>query len=190
MTRTDKGFIYIWALFSVALLGLVLAGVGQVWQTKAQREKEKELLFAGDQFRKAITSYYNSAGDGMQQLPKSLEDLLLDRRSSVPKRHLRRIFPDPMTNSYEWGLVKDSALKDPASEDPASEQAEDSGFLSKKETRITGIYSLSKKIPLKRKNFPKDYSDFSKANSYQDWKFIYSPQDTSSQSESPQPEKN
>lgn len=180
MTRTDKGFVYIWALFSVALLGLVLAGIGQVWQTKAQREKEKELLFTGGQFRKAITSYYNSAGDGLQQLPKSLEDLLLDERSPVPKRHLRRIFLDPITNSYEWGLVKDSA----------SEQAGDSGFLSKKETRITGIYSLSKKIPLKRKNFPKDYADFSKANSYQDWKFIYSPQDTFGQSESSQPEKN
>ena len=102
MMRLEKGFIYIWMLFAVTLLGMVMAGIGQVWQTKSQREKELELLFVGEQFQQAITSYYNNVTGGLKQYPESLEDLLMDSRSSTSKRHLRKIFLDPMTNSYEW----------------------------------------------------------------------------------------
>jgi type II secretory pathway pseudopilin PulG len=175
MPHINKGFIYMWALFSVAIVGIVLAGIGQVWQTKAQREKERELLFVGDQFRKAIMSYYNNATGGLQQYPESLEDLLIDTRSPTPKRHLRKIFLDPMTNSYEWGAVTE----------PVSEQETSSGFLSN-DAGIIGVYSRSKKVPAKIKNFPEDYSSFSKADSYQDWKFIFYPKNATGQSTSSQ----
>ena len=195
MVRTDKGFIYIWALFSVAIFGIALAGVGQIWQTKAQREKERELLFVGEQFQKAIMSYYNDASTGLKQYPESLQDLLLDSRSSTPKRHLRKIFLDPMTNSYEWGLVKESDSeqidKEPGSEqaekESESEQADKSIFISK-DPKIIGVYSRSKKVPIKIKNFSEDFSDFSKADSYQDWKFIFLVQDNSSQPETTESE--
>jgi type II secretory pathway pseudopilin PulG len=169
MIRSNKGFIYIWVLFSVALSGVVLAGIGQVWQTKAQREKEKELLFVGDQFRKAIMSYYNNEDSELQKFPESLEDLVQDNRSSETKRHLRKIYPDPITKSYEWGLIKE----------PISEQSDNTGFLSREGKGIIGVYSLSKNIPLKSDNFPEDYYDFSKADSYQDWKFIFLPEEAS-----------
>ena len=109
MPNTGKGFIYIWVLFGVTLAGMVLAGTGQVWQFKAQREKEKELLFVGDQFRRAVMSYYNSSPGGVKTYPDTLEKLLLDNRSPVVKRHLRKIFLDPMTKSHEWGLVEEPA---------------------------------------------------------------------------------
>lgn len=54
---------------------------------------------------------------------------------------------DPMTNSFEWGLIKQG------------------------EKGITGVYSLSTKIPIKRAKFPEQYAAFSKAKNYQDWKF-------------------
>ena len=171
MVRTDKGFIYIWALFSVAIFGIALAGAGQIWQTKSQREKERELLFVGEQFKKAIMSYYNDASSGLKQYPESLQDLLLDSRSSTPKRHLRKIFLDPMTNSYEWGLVKefDSELAEKESD---SEQVGKSTFISK-DPKIIGVYSRSKKVPIKIQNFSEEFSDFSKADSYQDWRFVF-----------------
>jgi len=190
MVRTDKGFIYIWALFSVAIFGIALAGAGQIWQTKAQREKERELLFVGEQFQKAIMSYYNDASTGLKQYPESLQDLLIDTRSSTPKRHLRKIFLDPMTNSYEWGLVKESDSEQVEKEsdskqvekEPNSEQADKSIFISK-DPKIIGVYSRSKKVPIKVQNFSEDFSDFSKADSYQDWKFIFLVRDNSSQPE-------
>ena len=101
MARLENGFVYLWALFTVDQAGVVMAGTGQIWQTKSQREKETELMFIGEEFRKAIMSYHNSN----KQYPASLEDLLKDERSPNIKRHLRKIYLDPITNTAEWGLV-------------------------------------------------------------------------------------
>lgn len=150
----ERGYIYLWTLFAVALAGVTLAAVGPMWQIESQRQKEVELLFVGDQFRRAIESYYNHSTGKAKRYPESLEQLLEDRSALVIKRHLRKIFYDPMTNSLEWGLI----------EQP--------------ETGITGIYSLSPKVPIKRANFPEQYSAFSEAKSYKDWKFVHAAEST------------
>ena len=103
MPRLENGFVYLWALFAVVLAGIVMAGTGQMWQTKSQRDKEAELMFIGEEFRKAIMSYHNSA----KQYPDSLEDLLKDERSPNIKRHIRKIYLDPITNTAEWGIVEE-----------------------------------------------------------------------------------
>lgn len=105
MPRLENGFVYLWALFSVMLAGIAMAGAGQIWQTKSQREKEVELMFIGEEFRKAIMSYYNS---GPKQYPNSLEDLLQDSRTPNTRRHLRKIYIDPITNTTEWGIIYES----------------------------------------------------------------------------------
>ena len=106
MARAENGFVYLWALFAVVLAGIVMAGAGQVWQVKAQREKEAQLLYVGEEFRKAIMSYYNT---GTRQFPETLEELLQDKRSPNIKRHLRKIYLDPVTNTAEWGLIEESS---------------------------------------------------------------------------------
>jgi hypothetical protein len=141
-------------MFVVALSGVALAAVGQVWRTEAQREKEKELMFVGEQFMQAIGSYYENSPGMPKRYPDSLEKLLLDDRFPTVKRHLRKIFFDPMTGSTEWGFVRRPGTRG-----------------------ITGVYSLSKKAPLKRANFPERYADFAEAKDYRAWKFIYLPGD-------------
>lgn len=164
MQHSEKGFVFLWALFAAALAGIMLAGTGQVWQITSQREKEKELLFVGDQFRQAVMSYYNDPSGGAKQYPESLEQLLEDKRGVTTKRHLRKIFIDPMTNTVDWGLV----------EEPASEQESSSSFGSAGKKGIIGVYSLSKGMPLKVDNFKDHNADFSDAVTYQDWKFVFS----------------
>lgn len=105
MSRLENGFVYLWALFSVALSGVIMAGAAQVWQAKSQRDKEAELLFIGEQFRKAIMSYHNT---GTKQYPEKLEDLLHDSRAINVQRHIRKIYLDPITNSEEWGLIEET----------------------------------------------------------------------------------
>jgi len=146
-----QGYIYIWTLFATMLAGVMLAAAGEVWQTTSQREKELELLFIGDQFRLAITSYHDAAKatTTASRYPESLEQLLEDKRGPKPLRHLRKIFFDPMTNSFEWGLI----------------EQEDGG--------ITGVYSLSTLSPIKRGGFPENYAKFEKAKNYQDWQFVH-----------------
>ena len=76
-----------------------------------------------------------------------------------------------MTNSYEWGLVRE----------PVPEQTTGVTFMDS--DGIIGVYSRSKKVPIKEKNFPDEYADFSTADSYQDWRFTFYVKDDSA----PQP---
>jgi len=145
-----KGFTYIGVLFFVALAGIALAGVGVIWHTETKREKERELLFIGDQFRRAIGQYYERSV-GAKRFPTSINDLLIDRRYPTIQRYLRKIYRDPFNLSDEWGVV----------------QAPGGG--------ISGVFSLSENKPLKQSNFSEVNEDFAGSQSYRDWRFIYIP---------------
>lgn len=157
MARLESGFVYLWALFAVALAGVVMAGTGQVWQTKSQRDKEAELMFIGEEFRKAIMSYHNSN----KQYPSSLEDLLKDERSPNIKRHLRKIYLDPITNTAEWGLVDEppptagaAASKGSATDKSAAanKNSTTSGGLAPSNTQTTGTGQASSTSPTSSTN--------------------------------------
>jgi len=145
----ERGFTYLTVLFLVAFMGLGLALAGEVWQTGVAREREGQLLYAGNQYRRAIERYYLS---GLNQYPRSLEDLLKDPRKPNTERYLRKLYPDPLTAKGEWGVVK----------------GPDGG--------IMGVYSLSDDKPIKVAGFPLVNRDFEGAAKYSDWKFVYSPQ--------------
>lgn len=145
----SRGFAFIWLLFWVALLGVGLAAAGQLWSQAAKREREQELLFIGDQFRRAIAGYYE-ASPGIKRYPRRLEDLLADDRVPVTRRHLRRIWPDPMTGKPDWGLVVQG-------------------------DQILGVFSQSRDAPLKRANFRVADAIFADALTYADWRFVHTP---------------
>jgi type II secretory pathway pseudopilin PulG len=147
----QRGFTYIALLIAVAVSGAALAGVGELASRAAQREKEKELLFAGTEMRRAIGEFYERAPGGAKRYPKGLEELLEDRRHPVPQRHLRRIYPDPFTGKAEWGLV----------------EAPEGG--------VMGVYSPSALEPIRTGNFPQEYEGFARAKRYSDWQFVYAP---------------
>ncbi len=150
MTRRQRGFTYLTALFFVALLATGLALAGEVWETSARREKEAELLFVGNQYRNAIRLYYESTPGGVKRYPRTLEELLSDSRSPAVRRHIRKLYPDPL-GGKEWGVVK----------------APDGG--------VGGVYSQSSAKPLKTGNFKLRDAGFESAKTYSDWKVVYSP---------------
>ena len=83
VTRRSRGFTYLTVLFIVAILMGGLALVGEVWETSAKREKEADLLFVGNEYRKAIQRYVLS---GKAQYPRTLEDLIKDPRQPSTDR--------------------------------------------------------------------------------------------------------
>jgi type II secretory pathway pseudopilin PulG len=144
----QQGFGYLLVLFTVAALGLLLAGTGQVWHTQAQREKEAELLFIGNQYRQAILAYYAhtpTPDPAARQYPSRLEDLLLDNRFPTPQRYLRKLYRDPMTGTDQWGLEKVAG-------------------------RITGVFSLSEAVPIQQAFAARD-AEFAGAQRYDQWLF-------------------
>lgn len=102
--RPRRGFTYLWLLFALVLGGVVLAAVGQAWQTRAQREREAELLWRGLQIRDALQRY---AGEG-GAWPRALSDLLEDHRHAKPRHWLRRLYADPFTGQADWLLLRDA----------------------------------------------------------------------------------
>jgi type II secretory pathway pseudopilin PulG len=129
---------------------LALAGM-EVWATARQREREAELLFVGEQYRQAIRHYYfTSAAGQARDLPARLEDLLADNRFPVQVQHLRRLYPDPITGSTEWGLVK-------------------------RGDRIVGVHSLSENRPIKQAGFARGQANFEGRSAYKEWVFVFVP---------------
>lgn len=148
--KGQSAFSYLSALVFVAVMGVSLSAGGIYWSTAVKREKEKELLFRGDQIRRAIESYYKGApGGGGAQYPGTLNDLLKDPRYLVTQRYLRKVYQDPMTRDGQWGLIMAPGGK------------------------IKGVFSKSKEKPLKVGNFTEDYKSFENAEKYSDWKFVY-----------------
>jgi len=57
MAGREGGFTYLGLLAIIAVMGVVMVGTGEVWHIAQKREKERELLFVGDQFRRAIRAH-------------------------------------------------------------------------------------------------------------------------------------
>jgi type II secretory pathway pseudopilin PulG len=145
------GIVLLAMLVFILVTSLAASSLVRSAQQEARRAKEAELLFVGDQFRRAILSYYNSVPPGgARSLPPSLDALLEDRRFPMPVHHLRRSYPDPMTASGDWEPVF-------------------------KNGGIAGIHSRSTEKPLKKATFPRGYEAFENAGTYADWIFLVTP---------------
>jgi type II secretory pathway pseudopilin PulG len=147
----ERGFTYLGLMIFIAVMGMALSAFGTIYSQSAQRDKEVELLFVGEQYRSAIESYYRKS-PGAAAYPKTLEDLVEDKRFPMPMRHLRRIYPDPITGSTDWGLV---------------EMPNNGG--------IMGVFSKSEEKPIKQASFSVKQAAFEDADSYTKWTFTYSP---------------
>jgi type II secretory pathway pseudopilin PulG len=145
--RCERGFTYVTVLFFLAVLGIGLAATAASWQTAAQRQRERELIFIGAQFQQAIALYYQRSPGEAKEYPRRLVDLLQDSRYPTMERYLRRIYTDPMTGKREWGLV----------------DAPEGG--------IMGVYSLSREKPMRTLGLDATEG----APTYRDWKFIVRP---------------
>ncbi len=127
----QRGFTFIGVLILAAVIGVGLAGLGQVWSVHVQREREQELLFVGDQYRAAILSYSAATPAGKPRFPRDLEDLLDDKRHPVTRRHLRQLYPDPLSGRNDWEMVRSP------------------------EGLILAVHSRNGGVPMKVGNFPK-----------------------------------
>lgn len=101
----QRGFSYLLLLFAVAALGIASAGGAVMWSTLTQSERERELLFIGGEFARALQRYHDASPVEPRRYPASLQELVEDKRQPMPVRHLRKIYFDPMTRSQDWGLV-------------------------------------------------------------------------------------
>lgn len=142
------GFTYIGLIVLLAILGLVAAAGMKTGALMQRAAAEQELLEIGAAFSDALRSYAAATPRGQPTQPPNLQALLKDPRFPGVRRHLRRIFVDPVTGKAEWGVVTigDKAL-------------------------VTGVYSLSAARPLKVGNFDARFVNFDNKERISEWKF-------------------
>ena len=143
----QSGLTYLWVLLSIFIIGLNLGVGAKIWVTQQRKQQELQLLFIGNEITHAIGEYYHAVTP--HRYPKKIEDLLQDQRFSMKRRYLRRSYSDPLTGKPEWGVIPGA----------------DGG--------ISGVYSLSPGVPIKRRGFKKIFGDFSGKESYQEWIFLF-----------------
>ena len=147
--RPASGYAFLFTLLLVALLGVSLVVTSEVDSTLQRREREAALLQIGHEFRQALARYSAARpGAAAGQYPSQLDELVRDPRQPRPLRHLRRLYPDPITGKPDWGLVRQNG-------------------------RIVGVYSLAEALPIRQDNFDPDDAAFKNARRYRDWVFLH-----------------
>ncbi|RIX49512.1 MAG: type II secretion system protein [Rhodocyclales bacterium GT-UBC] len=141
------GMIYLAMLLAIALIGGVSAVGLKVAQTIQARQAEAELLAIGLEFRNALQSYAEATPNGLPTAPESLAELLKDPRYPGVRRHLRRIYNDPLTGQADWGIVRGP------------------------DRRIAGIHSLSTGPTIKREGFATELASLAGKLSHDQWLF-------------------
>jgi type II secretory pathway pseudopilin PulG len=157
-----RGFALLAALLAVALVSLATLLPLRDLAQQAQREREAELIFAGRQIRDAIASYRRASPAGQPAYPQSLDELLADRRFPQIRRHLRRLYPDPMTGAPDWQLIREQG-------------------------RIVGVHSSSGRAPIKRRGFDADLVGFDVAAQLAQWRFVATDAPAAVVAEAPSP---
>ncbi len=177
--------MFVSALIVVVLMGIGMAVLTKSWTYRVHRMKENELLFRGQQYSRAIRSYYQTH----RRYPFKLEELM-----QVKPRVLRKLYEDPMTEGGSWGLVYLDDLQSGRTTKPSTqgmpalrvvgvdgnpvapveppvvpenlaeaptEAEEDSG--TTRVGQIVGVYSRSRRTA---------FRSFQKGKVYADWKFL------------------
>jgi len=141
--RSESGFTFVAALFMVAIMGVLLGAVGQSVSVIMHREKEKELIFRGLQYRDAIERWTKKSPMPLKELKRLLND-----PQNIPNCGLRKLYKDPITG-------------------------EDFKILEDPQSGIYGVVSKSGKEPYKQGNFPDALKSFDRKKKYSDWEFVF-----------------
>lgn len=143
----QRGYILVATLFMTFVVGVLLLALARWWQVESQREKERELLWIGAQFRAALASFAAATPAGGSIRPSGLADLVRDDRTVPPGRHLRRVYVDPMTASTDWGIVRAA------------------------DGTITALHSTSDAKPLNADGSSPRFRAFENTRRYSEWRF-------------------
>ena len=163
--RRQAGFTYLGLIIFVAIIGLVGAATLKIGALLQRAAAEEELLDIGAAFSAALDSYAAATPPGASPHPPSLAELLKDPRSPAVRRHLRKVYVDPLTGKAEWGVV----------------------FLGGGETGVIAIHSLSDAKPLKVGNFDSRFKGLDNKDTISEWRFGASERSLAPQAPQPAP---
>jgi type II secretory pathway pseudopilin PulG len=109
---SEQGYTLVALLALMTVLALFAAAAAPSVRQQAQREREVEAIFRGEQVATAISLYYSSRqgrfGAGDASLPTSMDQLLEGLPMGTRKVQILRpsAARDPLSESGEWKLIR------------------------------------------------------------------------------------
>ncbi len=97
----DEGYALLLLLLAVTVLLISLTAALPSLYQQAQREREKQAIFRGEQYARAIYEFHRTVG----RFPVSVKELL----DTNGVRYLRKPFPDPLSPNGRWRFIHASA---------------------------------------------------------------------------------
>ena len=98
----EAGYVLLLVMMMATLLLISLAAAAPSIYVEGQREKEKELIFRGEQYARAIELFHQK----FKRYPTSVKELLHTNNLSF----LRQPFRDPMSKSGRWRFIHATAM--------------------------------------------------------------------------------
>ena len=86
--RDERGYLMVALLVALSIMAILMTAALPAWRTLAQREKEAELIFRGEQYARAIALFQRRYANAS---PPNLDVL-------INERFLRKKYKDPITN--------------------------------------------------------------------------------------------
>jgi hypothetical protein len=97
---SQGGYAILLVLFFVTLMLLATISIAPNILTEARRQKEKEMIWRGNQYARGVKMYYRKTG----KFPTSMDDLIKPKLGSV--RFMRQAYKDPMNvKDGDWRLI-------------------------------------------------------------------------------------
>jgi type II secretory pathway pseudopilin PulG len=104
----ERGYTMVALLAMMSLMALFALAAAPSVRQQAQREREKEAIFRGEQVSDAIRSYYRyRGGQGVNSLPTSIDQLLEGIPRGTKKLQILRpeAAHDPLSSDGEWRRI-------------------------------------------------------------------------------------
>jgi len=90
------GFTLVGVVVAMAIIVILLAAVGPTVATIIERDREKELIFRGKQYARAVIAFQKRYG----RFPNELKEL-----SKLKPRSIRKLWKDPMCDCDDWQVI-------------------------------------------------------------------------------------
>jgi type II secretory pathway pseudopilin PulG len=103
--RGEQGYILVALIALMTILALMMIAVAPSVRQQAQREREIEAIFRGEEVAQAILLYVRATGG---QLPTSMDQLLEGIPRGTQKVQILRASAahDPLSSSGDWRLIR------------------------------------------------------------------------------------
>jgi type II secretory pathway pseudopilin PulG len=173
--RLEKGHAMAALLVAMSVMSILATAAMPVWRQMAQREKEAELIFRGQQYARAIGLFQRRAGPGVN--PPNLDVL-------VEQRFLRKKYKDPITGEDFLPISAASQAAATPGGQPGGGAAASRGQIGRAPATGRGSQGGSGPVGgaqggivgVASKSTQKSIRIYNGRNYYNEWAFVFVPQ--------------